>query len=410
MANLDDKSKEKIKRVKQTANTLKGQVNERYDKSLETLQTDTDAQLMQAENSFDSAYDNNAIQKEINERQIREYNASIGSTDSGLNRTQLTGVALQKANADSVVGYNKMLFINNIKTALQQGKVSLETQRQGELDAIDNDVLTSVNTIKDEALTNTVTYSDLKNALASIDTSSAAGMAIASKQIYNYATNNTMTKSQVKQLCKIAGINYSDYNKWLKDSYFFSKKADSTGKSSSGTGGGYINTSYVDDKVDDKKIDDTTNKYSNLSRTEMEALSDKEKKEVLSENGVTFTDDDFAEVYSDYLDYTYGMDTSVFEGWTDQDFIDYINEIVSGADDLATLTKLQSQGITEVKILKNNGVICSELESELYDVISGSFVRHQIAFSAKNDPVNQARISRFNEAKKLPKAQISAVK
>lgn len=388
MANLDDKSKEKIKRVKQTANTLKGQVNERYDKSLETLQTDTDAQLMQAENSFDSAYDNNAIQKEINERQIREYNASIGSTDSGLNRTQLTGVQLQKANADSVVGYNKMLFINNIKTALQQGKVSLESQRQSELDAIDNDVLTSVNAIKDEALTNTVTYSDLKNALASIDTSSAAGMAIASKQIYNYATNNTMTKSQVKQLCKIAGINYGDYNKWLKDSYFFSKKADSTGGSGSGTGGGYINTSYVDDdKVDDKKIDDTTNKYSNLSRTEMEALSDKEKKEVLTLNGVTFTDDDFAEVYSDYLDYTYGMDTSVFEGYTDQDFIDYIREIaikdINGAR-------------TEVTILKRNEVISSSLAQTLL-----SHITQVQATTSKPSGV---------KAPTLPKTQIRAVK
>ena len=355
MANLDEKSKEKIKRVKQTANTLKGQVNERYDKSLETLQTDTDAQLLQAENSFDSAYDNNAIQKEINERQIREYNASIGSTDSGLNRTQLTGVALQKANADSVVGYNKMLFINNIKTALQQGKVSLETARQGELDSIDNDTLASVNAIKDEALTNTVTYGDLKNALASIDTSSAAGMAIASKQIYNYSTNNTMTKSQVKQLCKIAGINYGDYNKWLKDSYYFAKKADSTGSDSSGTGGGKYYTSYVDDvKVDDVKVDDTTNKYSNLSRTEMEALSDKEKKEVLNANGLKWSQANWDE----YLDYTYGeFDATDFEGWTKTNFIIHLKKI----KDEYGVSSAQEELVT----LYSNDVIDKTLYSEL---------------------------------------------
>lgn len=51
--------------------------------------------------TYQSAFDANAVQEKINQRKVKKQMSDLGLTDSGLNRTQQTAIALQRSNADA---------------------------------------------------------------------------------------------------------------------------------------------------------------------------------------------------------------------------------------------------------------------------------------------------------------------
>lgn len=65
--------------------------------------------------AYQSAYDTNAIQQKINERQAAERMANLGLTDSGLNRSQQTAFAIQRSNADAAITQQKMAVSASLK-------------------------------------------------------------------------------------------------------------------------------------------------------------------------------------------------------------------------------------------------------------------------------------------------------
>ena len=77
---------------------------------------------------YESAYERNAVQKLINEKQVAERNADLGLTDSGLNRTQQTAVQLSYAN--------------------QKGKIDIS--RQQALDELSNNLVTYVTEVNNK--------------------------------------------------------------------------------------------------------------------------------------------------------------------------------------------------------------------------------------------------------------------
>lgn len=104
--------------------------NELYDNQVKSINRDYDTQVFEQGKAYEDQYRENAVQKEINKRQVAESMANLGLTDSGLNRTQQTAVQLSYGN-------NKA----NIDRQRQSGIDSLNYSRRQALDAIEQNRL-----------------------------------------------------------------------------------------------------------------------------------------------------------------------------------------------------------------------------------------------------------------------------
>lgn len=218
--------------------------------------------------------------------------AKSGMSDSGLNRTQLSAVELQKTNANNEVDMNRYRYVNSIRQQLAETTSQLNLQRQGEIDTINNNVASQVNDVenrrasetaaKEDEIVSTIVsitdptqaaayiksvskqygidakqlvkyspviklsgynkylenknyfnnksdFKEIKSTLSSLDTTSDSGQTVAAKQIKNYISSHPkITKSKIKQLLAVAGLSYSEYNAFLKDGQYFKKKAEAT--------------------------------------------------------------------------------------------------------------------------------------------------------------------------------------
>ena len=285
-----------VSRAEDYANKQKAQVENIYNNDVAKLESDANKQTLAVENSYYSAYADNAVQRAINERNIRTSMAKQGLADSGLNRTQLSAVELQKSNADLAVALQRQSFLNNVRSKLNENKFELTKQKNEQINGIDNSLTEQRNQIatseeqakqtKMEEIINTIqtmtdptqvagyiksverqygvdgatlaayspvitkknynkylknenyyknrnTYKELHNSLASVDTTTASGQTIAAKQIKAWTNGNkNATKTQIKKLCASAGISYTDYLKFLKDGQLFAKREASKKASS----------------------------------------------------------------------------------------------------------------------------------------------------------------------------------
>ena len=104
--------------------------NELYDNQVESINRDYDTQVFEQGKAYEDQYRENAVQKEINKRQVAESMANLGLTDSGLNRTQQTAVQLSYGN-------NKA----NIDRQRQSGMDSLNYSRRQALDTTEQNRL-----------------------------------------------------------------------------------------------------------------------------------------------------------------------------------------------------------------------------------------------------------------------------
>lgn len=129
--------------------------NELFETQKKTVSDNYNKQIVDTKNSYEDKYDENAIQKIVNERTVAENMANLGLTDSGLNRTQQTAIQLSYAN--------------------QKGKIDIARQK-------------AVDTLAAE-LANKVTEIDL-NKISAADT--------ISKNYYNSAVENAQKSHQAE--------------------------------------------------------------------------------------------------------------------------------------------------------------------------------------------------------------------
>lgn len=102
---------------------------ELYNKQAQTINDIYNRTINNTERSYDSAYDENAVQKIINERQIAENMANLGLTDSGLNRTQQTAAQLSYSEGKRKIDKQKQEAIDSLTTQLAQAIGSIEQNR-----------------------------------------------------------------------------------------------------------------------------------------------------------------------------------------------------------------------------------------------------------------------------------------
>ena len=124
----------KLIKDRQTANTnMTNQYiadqNAIVDKSVANAVDKVNTQISGLPTQYQSAFDANAIQQKINERQTAEHMANMGLTDSGLNRTQQTAFAVQRSNADAALRQQMNAATVSLKQQIADLYVSGETQK-----------------------------------------------------------------------------------------------------------------------------------------------------------------------------------------------------------------------------------------------------------------------------------------
>ncbi len=114
------KTQEDIKKAqdRNTATTNKyiADINSIVDTATQNSVNKVQGEIDKLPTQYQSAFDANAIQQKINERQVAERMANMGLTNSGLNRTQQTAINIQRANADAALRQQ----VNSVNASLKQ--------------------------------------------------------------------------------------------------------------------------------------------------------------------------------------------------------------------------------------------------------------------------------------------------
>lgn len=106
--------------------------NELYDNQVKSINRDYDTQVFEQGKAYEDQYRENAVQKEINKRQVAESMANLGLTDSGLNRTQQTAVQLSYGNNKANIDRQRQSGIDSLNYSRRQ---ALDTTEQNRLAA-----------------------------------------------------------------------------------------------------------------------------------------------------------------------------------------------------------------------------------------------------------------------------------
>lgn len=118
----------------QTANTnISNQyvedVNAIVDQNISNSVNKVQGEIDKLPTAYQSSFDANAIQQKINERQVAEQMANLGLTNSGLNRTQQTAIAVQRSNADAALRQQMNAATASLKQQIADIYASGETQK-----------------------------------------------------------------------------------------------------------------------------------------------------------------------------------------------------------------------------------------------------------------------------------------
>ncbi len=111
-------------------------VNNTAAASSQLIKDDYGAQIKETEQTYNQLFDENNVQKIINERQIAESMANTGLTDSGLNRTQMTASQLSHANNQANIRRQQQAAIDTLSRTMQSKLTEIETSRAAQESSI----------------------------------------------------------------------------------------------------------------------------------------------------------------------------------------------------------------------------------------------------------------------------------
>lgn len=100
-----------------------------YDTQKQQTQNTYNRQINETSKNYEDLYDENAVQRLINEREIAENMANSGLTDSGLNRTQQTAVQLSYANSKNKIDTTRQKAIDTLTASLADTISKLDTDK-----------------------------------------------------------------------------------------------------------------------------------------------------------------------------------------------------------------------------------------------------------------------------------------
>ena len=100
-----------------------------YDTQKQQTQNTYNRQIDETSKSYEDLYDENAVQRLVNEREIAENMANSGLTDSGLNRTQQTAVQLSYANSKNKIDVTRQKAIDTLAASLADAISKIDTDK-----------------------------------------------------------------------------------------------------------------------------------------------------------------------------------------------------------------------------------------------------------------------------------------
>lgn len=117
----------------------KATYNSGFDTQIKNVTDNHNLLVKEMEEKYDLEQQANEVQKILNERQIAESNANMGTTDSGLNRTQMTAAQLSYANNKSRINQIKLKGLESLKLSLSQAVTGIEQDRRNTIAVLESD-------------------------------------------------------------------------------------------------------------------------------------------------------------------------------------------------------------------------------------------------------------------------------
>lgn len=232
-------------------------LNALYQNQANTVTSQYDTEIGNANTAYEDQYRENAVQKLINERQVAENMANLGLTDSGLNRTQQTAVQLSYANQKGAIDRAKQAQIDALTQQKAQNLATIEQNRlagQNEINQYYSDLAarnatSAYNTaleqdrqyreaqlqaqleaqkykLNNESDTKTSDYEYLISALSD---NSIFDIDQKSKAIYDYAYKYNIENPELYSLLNAAGLSIEDYNRYWQSGSSYVLPEDYTG-------------------------------------------------------------------------------------------------------------------------------------------------------------------------------------
>lgn len=115
------------------------QYNEAADRTAAAAKKPYESQLEELPGEYQKMLDYNALQELIGQRQAAESMANLGLTDSGLNRTQQTALAVQRGNADNEVRLAQQQKTEELQAMIDQITANSEAQKIQQEAAVRNE-------------------------------------------------------------------------------------------------------------------------------------------------------------------------------------------------------------------------------------------------------------------------------
>lgn len=100
-----------------------------YDTQKQQTQNTYNRQIDETSKSYEDLYDENAVQRLVNEQEVAENMANLGLTDSGLNRTQQTAVQLSYANSKNKIDVTRQKAIDTLTASLADAISKIDTDK-----------------------------------------------------------------------------------------------------------------------------------------------------------------------------------------------------------------------------------------------------------------------------------------
>lgn len=195
------------KKNKENADAYKQSVGEIFDTQRDQVNKQAEADTQKVGSQYKGLYDEAALQQLVNERNLKQRQASLGLTDSGLTASQQTAIQVSRGNADAKISAQKQAAIDSITLQLEQYLAQIEQNRANSFAEIDynlNNTNTNLyNTLMSQAYSNQAAL-DAANAQAAASIE-AARIAAAERATSEAKSNENTYYKRAKYLLENSG-------------------------------------------------------------------------------------------------------------------------------------------------------------------------------------------------------------
>lgn len=113
-------------------------INTGYDSQISNTQKFYDKEIADTKTAYENEYLKNSVQNEINKMKIEQSMATIGLTDSGLNRTQQTAAQLSYANQKGDIDLARQGALDDLSLKLTDAITTLQNNKASDIRETEN--------------------------------------------------------------------------------------------------------------------------------------------------------------------------------------------------------------------------------------------------------------------------------